>query len=332
MTLMVKRLTTSPNVFFSFILSVVWPLAALPAVAATLDLGAAKLDLDKRGYITRLELADGTAWPRSGQPAFWLETDKGRAFPESVELSGDKLVVLFEGGSRAEFLVRCQRGFAIFDLQTLSTSAKVERFRLFSLATPPAAASLGALNAALAGSSVLAVMAAEPNVRAFGSRLGRRQADRAGCRHEFVQIDESKAGRFAARFKATSDQKPGGWSMRGRIFPRALDLSGCKAIRAWVRGDGKGELLKIQLFDGRGGYRDNYLKIDFKGWRRVSLTDTAINSVRYDRVTTLNLYYNSLPPSATVVCDVDQIEAVLQRDGGDEIVVLEDFELRRSPW
>ncbi|MFH1267631.1 MAG: hypothetical protein ABIK89_18090 [Planctomycetota bacterium] len=314
------------------ILSVLWLTTPFAATAATLDLGTAKLGVDAEGYVTRLELADGTAWPSSGQPALWLETDEGRLFPESVVLSGDKLVVVFEGGSRAEFQVSRHRGFAIFDLTAFTTSAKVERFRLFSLATPPDASSLGALNGALWGSSVLAVMAAEPNVRAFGSRLGHHQSDRAGCRHEFVQIDEAKAGQHAARFTATSDQKPGGWSMRGKILPRPLDLSGCRAIRAWVRGDGKGEQLKIQLFDGRGGYRDNYLTIDFEGWRQVTLADTAINSVRYDRVTTLNVYYNGLPPSEAVTCDVDQIEAVLQRDGAEEIVVLEDFESRESPW
>ena len=32
-----------------------------------------------------------------------------------------------------------------------------------------------------------------------------------------------------------------------------------------MHGDGKGEQLKIQLYDGTGGYRDNYLPIDFKG-------------------------------------------------------------------
>ena len=315
-----------------FMLCTLWWATPLCLADTTFDLGTAELILDGQACVAAVKFADGDAWPPSGQPAFWIETDDGKLLPESVRLSGDKLAVVFEGGSKAEFLVRSHRGFAIFDLSTFTTNAEVKRFHLFSLATPADADVLGTLNAGASGSSVGAVMAAEPNVHAFRSRQGHYRGDRAGCRHEFVQTDDdAKVGRSAARFTATSNQEPGGWSVRGKTFPRPLDLSACKAIRAWVRGDGKGESLKIQLFDGAGGYRDNYLKIDFDGWRQVTLTNCPIDTVRYDRVTTLNFYYNGLPPAETVTCYIDQVEAVVERDGVEEIVVLEDFESRDSP-
>ncbi|MFA6547055.1 MAG: hypothetical protein WCS99_21740, partial [Limisphaerales bacterium] len=204
-------------------------------------------------------------------------------------------------------------------------------FRLFSLPVPADAQIAGTVNAADLGEHAAAVMAAEPNVEARSSHSSAPRADRAGCSHEFAQTGEAKAGRHAARFTATSDSKSGGWSMRGKNFPVPLDLTGCKAIRAWVHGDGKGEQLKIQLQDGAGGYRDNYLPINFQGWRQVTLTNPPINSLRYDRVATIGFYYNSLPAGQTVTCMIDHVEAIIERDGGERAELLEDFEDADSP-
>jgi hypothetical protein len=71
--------------------------------------------------------------------------------------------------------------------------------------------------------------------------------------------------------------------------------------------------------------------IDFQGWRQVTLTNCPINSLRYDRVTTLNFYYNGLPASTTVTCLVDHVEALLDRAGSNAVVLLEDFEDAASP-
>ncbi|MCR4414245.1 MAG: hypothetical protein NUV77_17650, partial [Thermoguttaceae bacterium] len=119
--------------------------------------------------------------------------------------------------------------------------------------------------------------------------------------------------------------------MRGRGFPRPIDLRGCKAIRAWILGDGKGEQLKIQLYDGRGGYRDTYVPIDFTGWRHVTVAESPFNNLRYDRVAAINFYYNGMPANQTVECLVDHVEAIVERDGKTEAVLLEDFESRDSP-
>jgi hypothetical protein len=144
-------------------------------------------------------------------------------------------------------------------------------------------------------------------------------------------MDDAKAGHHAARFTATSNSESGGWSMRGKSFPVPRDLTGCKAIRAWVHGDGKGQALKIQLFDGAGGYRDNYLTIDFKGWRQVTLAEPQFNTLKYDRAASLNFYYNSLPASQTVTCLIDQVEAIIEQDGKKRVELLEDFEAAESP-
>jgi len=85
------------------------------------------------------------------------------------------------------------------------------------------------------------------------------------------------------------------------------------AIRAWVKGDGGGESLKIQLFDGQGGYRDDYVTINFTGWRQVTLDQPALNTLRYGHVERINFYYNGLPRQRTVSCLLDGVEALLGR-------------------
>ena len=299
--------------------------------AGTLDLNTAKLAIDDRGMVTRLEFADGAAWPAGSQPAFAIEAGGRTYLPLAVQQRGELWRVRFANGSTAEFRVTTGQGVAVFRLTRLDPKEGITRFRLFSLAAPSGARIATTINAAAHEGHFAAVMTGEPNVSVSSGQSGGSKADRAGCSHEFVRCDEAKAGRHAARFTATCNAEPGGWSMRGKSLPAPRDLTGCKAIRAWVHGDGKGQALKIQLYDGEGGYRDNYLAIDFKGWRQVTLGTPQFNTLKYDRVAAVNFYYNGMPPSQTVTCLIDQVEAVIEREGKERIEVLEDFEAADSP-
>ena len=298
---------------------------ALPGAQVFTDVSTARLSVSSKAN-PALEFADGTRWPVSGRPAMALEVNGVMQTAESAELSGDTLAVRFIGGSRAEFQVLRGRGFAVFRLVRLEAQQPVTRFRLFQLAAPLQAGICGTVNGAALDGNFVAVMAVEPNVHALHEQTGGERADRAGCSHEFVQVTPGKVGAHAARFTATCDAEAAGWSVRGRNFVAPLDLSGCRALRAWVHGDGRGEALKIQLYDGQGGYRDNYVPIEFQGWRQVTLTNCPIDSLRYDHVTTLNFYYNGLPASTTVTCLVDHVEAVIERGDSSRVVLLEDFE------
>jgi len=332
--------------FFTILACVISVLSVSPVAAdVQLELGTARLTLDERGRVTAVVLADGSRWPVDDRPVFALETEQQIRLPESVELADELLKVRFQGGAIAEFAVQATRtavgpsattatrGLAVFELRRLQSDESPTALRLFHLAVPQGAEIAGTLNACSTPDWSVAVMGAEPNVRALLESSGGSNSDRAGCSHEFVPVaDQVKAGSRAARFTATSNAEPGGWSMRGKRFPAPLNLAGCKAIRAWVHGDGSGQSLKIQLYDGRGGYRDNYLAIDFQGWRQVTLTDAAINTLRYEQADALHIYFNSLPPGKTVTCYIDQIEAVIDRDGVESVVLLEDFESPVSPF
>ncbi len=304
--------------------------AAALASQVSLDLGTARLTLDQ-GSGASLKFRDSAQWPVSNQPAFAIESG-GTNYAGVVEdLSDDNLVVRFKNGARAQFKVSSGRGFALFELVRMDNPQPATRLNLFMLPAPAQARISGTLNGASLEGNFAAVMAAQPNVNAFYQQAGGSQADRAGCTHKLERISPGKIGEHAARFSASCDSSPSGWSMAGRDFPEPVDLAGCTAVRAWVHGDGRGEALKIQLYDGQGGYRDNYVSIDFNGWRQVTLTNCPINTLRYEHVASLNLYYNGMPASTAVTCLVDHIEALVERNGTTHTVVLEDFEDEASP-
>jgi hypothetical protein len=312
-------------------IALVLPLVPPPLAAATLDLGTATIGLNVDGKAVGLAFA-GDA-PLEGQAPFEIETEDGRLSARSVRLDGRQLRVEFEGGAVAEFAITPARGFALFQLTRLDSDRPVKRFRLFSLPVPADAADVPMLGAAQAKDRFIGLLPASINVHPVHQQNDNRRADRAGCTHTFVRDPaDPRQGGFAARFTAISDEKPGGWSYRGRGLPRPLDLTGCRTIRAWVHGDGKGQSLKIQLADDQGGYRDDYLTIDFTGWRQVTLDRPDLNTLRYDRVTSVAFYYNGLPAGQTVSCGIDQVEALVAGDGGAERpILLEDFESPVSP-
>ena len=292
-----------------------------------LDLSTATLTLDDRGVVTALAFPDGTRWPGLKQPVFALETASGTVFPKIVKRDGEILKIEFDDGSAASFQLRQEKGLALFRLVSLSARGPVERFRLFRLDVPEQARLGTTLNAGSTDRWAAAVLAAELNVNAYSSSTRAYRADRPGCSHEFTRTEQAKAGRFAARFTATSDSRSGGWSVQGKPWSSPLDLTGCKAIRAWVHGDGQNEQLKIQLFDGTGGDRDVYIPIDFKGWRLLTLTGSSLSTpCAMTTWPALNLYYNGLPEGRTVSTLIDQIEAMIERGGRQQAVVLEDFE------
>lgn len=296
-----------------------------------LDLGTAQLLVDESGAMEALVLSDGTRWEQGNRPLMSLETAEGLRVAQAARLVGDRLYVTFAKGETLEWSLVRQPGVLLLRRVGGTLGAAVERLRLFQLAVPAEAEFGGVLNSALAGPWRAAVMAAEPNVHAWSERSDASASDRPGCQHEFVAVDEAKQGRRAARFSATCDATPGGWSMRGRKFPRPLDLTGLKALRAWVHGDGKGQQLKIQLYDGRGGYRDTYIPITFTGWQQVTVAQSPLDTLRPQHVQGINFYYNGLPAGQSVQCLIDGVEALGQREGKPWSVLLEDFESPHSP-
>ncbi|MCC6487167.1 MAG: hypothetical protein IT364_06675 [Candidatus Hydrogenedentes bacterium] len=292
----------------------------------TFDLQTAKLVIDPKGYAQLILTPEGTPWPVAQEPIVQLHTAQEPLLPESVVSQDDKLTVTFQGGYLCEFSVTPSPGFLLFELTRLQAPADLQRLELFSMVLPGDAEVIGTLNGGRTAARVVTLSAAEINVRAFTRTQGRQDSDRAGCSHELVPSSDAKEGMTSARFTATCNAEAPGWSYGGSQLPQPIDLTGCKAIRAWIHGDGKGEALKIQLADGLGGFRDTYFPITFEGWQQVTIADSPYNTLKPGHVAGVSLYYNGLPANETVTCLVDGIEAIVVRDGREVAVPLEGFE------
>jgi hypothetical protein len=131
--------------------------------------------------------------------------------------------------------------------------------------------------------------------------------------------------------ESTLGSRRGAWGMVGKEFVRELDLSNCPALGTWVFGDGKGEILNLQLLDINGPnveVDDRYIVIDFKGWRYFELVEPEARRwsdylwpyqiwlaaygepVDFSRIRNFNLYYNNLPPRDSVACWLSPIKAL----------------------
>ncbi|MBI5820465.1 MAG: hypothetical protein HZA88_15975 [Verrucomicrobia bacterium] len=299
---------------------------ATPCLAdISLKLTDATITLNEQGRVTSLLASDKHEYaPPGAPPAFEATVDGSVLQPSCVSRKANKLVVEFGDRGQLQFTITEGRGFAFLKLTRMAITGNVERLQLFCLPVNGPKKVGSTINGCYDERFATAVMGTEINVRPrlLGARGG--GGDNKGCTHSFEQVaGEARHGSRAARFTATSERDDNaGWSVVGRRFAKPLDLSGCTALRAWVHGDGSGQSLKIQLTDGKGGYRDDYVKIDFTGWRQVTMSKPALNKLRYDHVAHVSFYYNSLPAKRKVVCLLDQVEAVV----GDKTVMLEDFE------
>jgi len=117
-----------------------------------------------------------------------------------------------------------------------------------------------------------------------------------------------------------------GWARLSMTLPQAVDLTSHRPLGVWVRGDGTGGILNVQLVQGYG-FRDHYIPLDFTGWRLhrldppedkrfydytwpYSFIDLLYWVFQYGAVSGVNLYYNDLPPNTETACLVSRIEAL----------------------
>ncbi|HOL94469.1 MAG TPA: hypothetical protein PLH79_08990 [bacterium] len=121
------------------------------------------------------------------------------------------------------------------------------------------------------------------------------------------------------------------WSMTGKAFSTPLNLDGHQALGVWVKGDGRGEVLNLQLRSPEhliGGYGERYIVIDFTGWKYFELIE--MESERYSdyrwpygslysayrenlvfsQVDHLNVWLNNIPAGQSVECQISPIQAL----------------------
>ena len=146
--------------------------------------------------------------------------------------------------------------------------------------------------------------------------------------------EESRAGSPSGCFVARSGMtaRLGAWARLGTVFSPPLDIGRCGALGVWIQGDGKGELLNLQLFNPPDQHRcrsDHYVTVDFTGWRYFEFLLRERDAARYpdyvwpydlhgvfrfplvrSGVGGLNLYWNELPSGESVTCLLSPIKAL----------------------
>ncbi len=301
-----------------------------PAIEYDLQYG--KLVFQADG-VANIVFKDGSHWSNANVPAFELTTKAGdRAVVKSCAKVGKQLQVTFSDGAKAVFDVQVGNRYAYFKLADFSGTGEYESFRCMQIGIPGESNIATLVNKAEKDGRTVTVMTASPNVRPLTANIRGGRSDKRGSSHSFVRVPDGKVGKFCGKFTATCGSEGGGWSVSSRIFDKAIDISNYKSYRVWVHGDGNGQSLKIQIHDDKGGVRDDYIPITFKGWKQIELNKPALNKVDLSRIRTLMIYYNGLPKDKTVECLIDQIEAVVMENGKEKTVVVEDFESLACPF
>ncbi|NOX55411.1 MAG: hypothetical protein GXP27_13430 [Planctomycetes bacterium] len=158
-------------------------------------------------------------------------------------------------------------------------------------------------------------------------------ADGVTARGEVVADSSRRHGRclqITARNERANSKAA--WCRFSRTFEPRLDIGPCDAVGFWVYGDGKGELLNVQLTSEPPhmvAHADLLVRIDFVGWRYFErhlrerdadqysdkwpygdAYSVYRNVVPRNAVAALNVYLNDLPIGETVTCRLGPIVAL----------------------
>jgi hypothetical protein len=148
-----------------------------------------------------------------------------------------------------------------------------------------------------------------------------------------ISHDPSKGGKTTALFRARNDgqARRRAWARVGRLFKPLFNMAQHPALGVWILGDGRGEVLNIQLLDPRGSdaaVDEHYVVVDFTGWQYCELVEpegtrwsdyewpyrnplaACREIVDQSQIAQLNLYYNNLPPGETIACRIGAIKAL----------------------
>ncbi len=150
--------------------------------------------------------------------------------------------------------------------------------------------------------------------------------------------EQVKAGGTSGCYTATNGRPAasGAWCQIAKTFAPAKNFAAQQALGLWVYGDGQQEVLNVQLSSPHylsHGIGDHYIPIDFTGWRYFELIEPegdryaeyswpygsgyAIyrESVQFNAIETLGLWYNNLPAGKQVKCFLSPIKAMPLVDG-----------------
>ncbi len=123
-----------------------------------------------------------------------------------------------------------------------------------------------------------------------------------------------------------NSSSPSRWSSHTLYYDNLRDLSANRMIGAWVRGDSSGALLNFHLGIPRGVTTDQYVDLDFEGWRyfvfprcegdRVFdyswpyLWKLSLVSLRWGQIDRFAVLLNDVAPGGEVTCRLGPVKAL----------------------
>ena len=142
---------------------------------------------------------------------------------------------------------------------------------------------------------------------------------------------------------ADAEQK-GAWSRVSRVWPRNgwADVNGKEAVGVWVKGDGSGALLNVQLEAPQvysRGLAEHYVRLDFTGWKYFEFNrrerdatlchdyvwpygfspSTHVNyqleRVLVNFVQAVNFYLNDIPAGGKVQVEIGEVRTLVEEKG-----------------
>jgi hypothetical protein len=146
-------------------------------------------------------------------------------------------------------------------------------------------------------------------------------------------VETTPDGAAAWSYRASNDgDRPSGWTRIAAKLPAAVDISRHRRLGLWVKSDGTGGILNVQL-TATDARRDHYVPLTFTGWKYVELetpedarywdyswpgswtdlfyTDWWV----YNATREVDLYFNGLPAHSKTECLVGRMEALQELPG-----------------
>jgi hypothetical protein len=143
-------------------------------------------------------------------------------------------------------------------------------------------------------------------------------------------VSAKSLGLLRASLEAGRERR-GSWAHATRGFEPPIDLSARPALGLWVHGDGRGEVVNLQLACPEhivAGLGEHYIEVDFQGWRYFELIEPEgerysrfawpygnpysiyRENVDYAHVARLALWVNRLPPGEAAECILGPVRAL----------------------
>ncbi len=138
----------------------------------------------------------------------------------------------------------------------------------------------------------------------------------AGATAEGVTADLTASGEIAhvgdrcLELTATNAGPRGGWCAMAKKLPEPVDLSGCQAIAFWVRGDGKGENVRLHLHDTAGRSATHNVQVGFEGWRLCIFRTAAAPGFDWSKTDHLLIRVEGLAGNTSVRVGLDDLRGI----------------------